>query len=185
MGLLLWLHTECGQLKTSTSSSYLPTRHGVSTSSLGVHPLLQAPYFYTLSAVSRWREQGSPGENLWGSMRKKASGTRKAKGKGEGKAEQSTVRLYKLIKSAPLLASARSKAIMTKSHYHTVDVKVALHRCSHQQTKNSLFLVDIWTVQKRNVLREGNLLSNWDPRNQWSPVPSFLLNQQWQSSGWQ
>lgn len=128
------------------------------------------------TGVSRWE--------LLRPYEKKASGTRKAKGKSEGKAEQSTVRLYKLIKSAPLLASTRSKAIMTKSHYHTEDVKAALHRCSHQQTKNSLFLVDIWT-KKRNVLREGNLLSNWDPRNQCSPVPSFLLNQQWQSSGWQ
>lgn len=38
MGLLVWLHTERGQLKTSRSRSCLPTRHGVGTSSLRVYP---------------------------------------------------------------------------------------------------------------------------------------------------
>lgn len=37
-GLLVWLHTERGQLKTSRSRSCLPTRHGVGTSSLRVYP---------------------------------------------------------------------------------------------------------------------------------------------------
>lgn len=70
---------------------------------------------------------------------------------------------------------------MTKTHYHTVDVKYILHRCSHQQAKNSLFLVDIWTVQKGNVLcyQTGTQEAN-------APlVPEFLLKEQCQSSGWQ
>lgn len=98
-------------------------------------------------------------------------GTRNAKG-GKGRAEYcKTLQTDKEHFTSSFPASIRSRAIMTKKtpHYHIEDVKWTLctgRHPPHQPMKNPLHLVDVWTVQKRNVLREENLLSNWDLRKQ-------------------
>lgn len=114
-GLLVWLHTECGQLKMSRSSSRLPTRYGVGTCSLSVYPstartvALYTPKMFWLQ-TNRTRglradggNGGSPGENFTGSRTKKGTrqvGVRHQKcQRCEGRAGQTTARLYELIKS--------------------------------------------------------------------------------------